>query len=391
MKTGHKISLIYSGITIGLIVIAGLTFYFFASNYIRNLYFHYMQEKAHAVAEEKFSKDELDPVKYRNVVIRRKTSIPTSKELFVNVENRALARQVLSTYLDDEQIKQLYANQTVNFEHGQEVGTAFVYYDNTGTFAVIVLSRNPYGTDIAHTLRWALLLLVLVSAGVLWLISRLYAMRMLNRIDRDYQTEKMFVNNASHEINNPLTAIQGECEVGLLRQYNTREYQDILRRIAHEAERVETIMRELLQFSHVRSGEEMTVRETVDMYDLMKGLCEGRCEVECHDDFSVLGDTHLLRMAFKNLINNAVKYSNGKPVTVTVGEHKVVIRDEGIGIPKEDLPHVFEPFYRASNTGAVIGHGVGLALAKAILEKHNARLTVASRQNEGTTVTVVFL
>lgn len=391
MKTGHKISLIYSGITIGLIVIAGLTFYFFASNYIRNLYFHYMQEKAHAVAEEKFSKDELDPVKYRNVVIRRKTSIPTSKELFVNVENRALARQVLSTYLDDEQIKQLYANQTVNFEHGQEVGTAFVYYDNTGTFAVIVLSRNPYGTDIAHTLRWALLLLVLVSAGVLWLISRLYAMRMLNRIDRDYQTEKMFVNNASHEINNPLTAIQGECEVGLLRLYNTREYQDILRRIAHEAERVETIMRELLQFSHVRSGEEMTASETVDMGELVKGLCEGRCEVECHDDFSVLGDTHLLRMAFKNLINNAVKYSNGKPVTVTVGEHKVVIRDEGIGIPKEDLPHVFEPFYRASNTGSMIGHGVGLALAKAILEKHDARLTVASRQNEGTTVTVVFL
>lgn len=391
MKTGHKISLIYSGITIGLIFIAGLTFYFFASNYIRNLYFHYMQEKAHAVAEEKFSKDELDPVKYRNVVIRRKTSIPTSKELFVNVENRALARQVLSTYLDDEQIKQLYANQTVNFEHGQEVGTAFVYYDNTGTFAVIVLSRNPYGTDIAHTLRWALLLLVLVSAGVLWLISRLYAMRMLNRIDRDYQTEKMFVNNASHEINNPLTAIQGECEVGLLRQYNTREYQDILRRIAHEAERVETIMRELLQFSHVRSGEEMTASETVDMGELVKGLCEGRCEVECHDDFSVLGDTHLLRMAFKNLINNAVKYSNGKPVTVTVGEHKVVIRDEGIGIPKEDLPHVFEPFYRASNTGSMIGHGVGLALAKAILEKHDARLTVASRQNEGTTVTVVFL
>ena len=391
MKTGHKISLIYSGITIGLIFIAGLTFYFFASNYIRNLYFHYMQEKAHAVAEEKFSKDELDPVKYRNVVIRRKTSIPTSKELFVNVENRTLARQVLSTYLDDEQIKELYANQTVNFEHGQEVGTAFVYYDNTGTFAVIVLSRNPYGTDIAHTLRWALLLLVLVSAGVLWLISRLYAMRMLNRIDRDYQTEKMFVNNASHEINNPLTAIQGECEVGLLREYTPREYQDILRRIAHEAERVETIMWELLQFSHVRSVEEMTVRETVDMYDLMKGLCEERSEVECHDDFSVLGDAHLLRMAFKNLINNAVKYSDGKPVTVTVGEHKVVIRDKGIGIPQEDLPHVFEPFYRASNTGSVIGHGVGLALAKAILEKHDARLAVASRQNEGTTVTVVFL
>ena len=351
MKTGHKISLIYSGITIGLLLIAGMVFYFFSSNYIRNLYFHYMQEKAHAVAEEKFSKDELDPVKYRNVVIRRKASIPTSKELFVNVENHDLARQVLSAYLDDEQIKQLYANQTVNFEHGQEVGTAFVYYDNTGTFAVIVLSRNPYGADISRTLRWALLFLVLVSAGVLWLISRLYAMRMLDRIDRDYQTEKMFVNNASHEINNPLTAIQGECEVGLLRDYSAQEYQDILRRIAHEAERVVTIMRELLQFSHVRSGEEMTELEPVSIAPLLQSIAKGRCEVDSQSDFTVSADAHLLRMAFHNLINNAIKYSDGQPVTIIITDHLVVIRDRGIGIPKDDLPHIFEPFYRASNTG----------------------------------------
>ncbi len=390
MKTGHKISLIYSGITIGLLLIAGIVFYFFSSNYIRNLYFHYMQEKAHAVAEEKFSKDELDPVKYRNVVIRRKASIPTSKELFVNVENRDLARQVLSAYLDDEQIKQLYANQTVNFEHGQEVGTAFVYYDNTGTFAVIVLSRNPYGADISRTLRWALLFLVLVSAGVLWLISRLYAMRMLDRIDRDYQTEKMFVNNASHEINNPLTAIQGECEVGLLRDYSAQEYQDILRRIAHEAERVVTIMRELLQFSHVRSGEEMTELEPVNIASLLQSLTEGRCELDCKSDFTVSADAHLLRMAFHNLINNAIKYSDGKPVSITVSDHLVVICDQGIGIPKDDLPHIFEPFYRASNTGSVMGHGVGLALAKAILEKHGAKVSVESQQGEGTTVCVAF-
>ena len=390
MKTGHKISLIYSGITIGLLLIAGMVFYFFSSNYIRNLYFHYMQEKAHAVAEEKFSKDELDPVKYRNVVIRRKASIPTSKELFVNVENHDLARQVLSAYLDDEQIKQLYANQTVNFEHGQEVGTAFVYYDNTGTFAVIVLSRNPYGADISRTLRWALLFLVLVSAGVLWLISRLYAMRMLDRIDRDYQTEKMFVNNASHEINNPLTAIQGECEVGLLRDYSAQEYQDILRRIAHEAERVVTIMRELLQFSHVRSGEEMTELEPVSIAPLLQSIAKGRCEVDSQSDFTVSADAHLLRMAFHNLINNAIKYSDGQPVTIIITDHLVVIRDRGIGIPKDDLPHIFEPFYRASNTGSVIGHGEGLALAKAILEKHGATVSVESKQGEGTTVRVTF-
>lgn len=228
---------------------------------------------------------------------------------------------------------------------------------------------------------------MLVSAGVLWLISRLYAMRML---DRDYQTEKMFVNNASHEINNPLTAIQGECEVGLLRDYSAQEYQDILRRIAHEAERVVTIMRELLQFSHVRSGEKMTELEPVNIASLLQSLTEGRCELDCKSDFTVSADAHLLRMAFHNLINNAIKYSDGKPVAITVSDHLVMICDQGIGIPKDDLPHIFEPFYRASNTGSVMGHGVGLALAKAILEKHEAKVSVESQQGEGTTVCVAF-
>lgn len=390
MRTGHKISLIYSGITIGLLLVAGLVFYFFSSNYIRNLYFHYMEEKAHAVAEEKFSKDELDPVKYRNVVLRRKNSIPTSKELFIRVDNRQLAHQSLSAYLNAEQIQHLYANQTVNFEHGEEVGTAFVYYDNTGTFAVIVLSRNPYGTDIAHTLRWALLLLVLVSAAVLWLISRLYAMRMLDRIDRDYQTEKMFVNNASHEINNPLTAIQGECEVALMADRTILEYKDALRRIAHEADRVVTIMRELLQFSHVRSGKVVEGHEKVSMKQLLTDVGQGKCDICCHADFSVVGDANLLHIAFLNIINNAVKYSNGNVVSVTITGRCVIISDKGIGIPSEDLPHVFEPFYRASNTGCVMGHGVGLALAKAILEKHGAKVRMESKLGEGTMVKVAF-
>lgn len=390
MKTGHKISLIYSGITIGLLLVAGMVFYFFSSNYIRNLYFHYMEEKAHAVAEEKFSKDELDPVKYRNVVLRRKNSIPTSKELFIRVDNHQLARQSLEVYLTDEQIERLYANQTVNFEHGQEVGTAFVYYDNTGTFAVIVLSRNPYGADIAYTLRWALLLLVLVSAAVLWLISRLYAMRMLDRIDRDYQTEKMFVNNASHEINNPLTAIQGECEVALLADRTVPEYKDTLQRIAQEADRVVTTMRELLRFSHVRNGEGFGDREPVEIGALLESVAEKQCDIECHDDFTVMGDGNLLRIAFHNLINNAVKYSDGKAISVTVGDHHVGIRDHGIGIPAKDLPHVFEPFFRASNTEGVSGHGVGLALAKAILEKHGAHIKILSRPGEGTLISISF-
>ena len=83
MKIGNKISLIYSMITIGLVVITALIFFFVASNLTQNIYFKYLEEKAHALAEEKFSEDELDPVKYRNVVIRRQNSIPTDRKSVV--------------------------------------------------------------------------------------------------------------------------------------------------------------------------------------------------------------------------------------------------------------------------------------------------------------------
>lgn len=77
------------------------------------IYFNYLEEKAHALAEEKFSEDELDAVKYRNVVIRRQNSIPTSKEMFINVADRVVAEKQLMQYLDRGEIERLFANQTI--------------------------------------------------------------------------------------------------------------------------------------------------------------------------------------------------------------------------------------------------------------------------------------
>lgn len=391
MKTSRKISTIYSLITVGLILIAGVVFYFFSSSYTQNLYYKYLEEKAHAVAEEQFSVDEVDAVTYSNMVLRRKNSIPTSKELFINLANRSKASRQLSAYLDNRQLHDLFNGKTVNFVKGQEVGTSFIYYDNTGTFAVLVLSRNPYGEEIGRTLGWAILLLVLASAFILYLISRLYAMRMLDRIDQDYQTEKMFVNNASHEINNPLTAIQGECEVALMRDRDKEEYKNSLQCIAEEADRIVHIMHELLLFSHARSGKlDAETLENVRITDLVGRIAAPDTAVTVVDDFTVLADEGLLRIAVKNLLNNARKYSDGSPVDIVINHGLLQIEDHGIGIPETDIAHIFEPFYRAGNTGNVKGQGVGLALAKSILARFGATIHVVSAEGSGTAMNVVF-
>ena len=157
IKESRKISWLYSGITITLMMIAGGVFYLLSSSYIENLYYKYISEKAHAVAIERFEKDEMDPAKYRNVVLHRQNSIPTSHELFVNMENPDSAHATLSEYLNAEQISDVEDGHEIHFRRAEEVGTAFIYYDNEGTYTVVVLSRNPYGEEISKVIGWALL------------------------------------------------------------------------------------------------------------------------------------------------------------------------------------------------------------------------------------------
>ena len=385
MKESRKISWIYSAITITLVIMAGAVFSLLSSRYIENLYFKYLSEKAHAVAVERFEKDELDSIHYRNVVLHRQNSIPTSHQLFVNMDNATKARQRLTQYLTPNQMADVMAGKEVFFRVGKEVGTAFVYYDNEGTYTVVVLSRNPYGAEVSKVIGWTIVVIVVLSLFVLYLISRLYAIKVVDRIDANYQREKLFVNNASHEINNPLTAIQGECDIALMRSRTPEEYRSSLEKISYETTRVIDIMQGLLQLSHTQSERlDHAQFEYVDMASLLHQFSSPQVQLKVENNFSLLTQECLLAIALRNVVNNAVKYSEGSPVTITICRPMVEVRDHGIGISPQDQPHVFDPFYRGANAMGKRGHGVGLALSKAIVTNLGANLSLTSSLGEGT-------
>lgn len=391
MKESRKISFIYSAITISLVVIAGIVFYFMMSHYTENLYFKYLEEKAHVIGTERFEKDEMTPDKYRNVVLHREKTIPTSKEEFINLADSMAANKLLIKYLSPAQITNLYQDKEVDFHYEDMVGTALIYYDNEGTFAIIVLSRNPYGHEITKCIGWAILLLVLASALILYLISRLYAIRIVERINKNYCTEKLFVNNASHEINNPLTAIQGECDIALMRQRTNEEYRNSLQRISQETERIIRIMSQLLQFSHTRTEKiEPITLDKIEIGSFMQQFADSRTKIEINDNFNIMAKEDLFRIAMRNLISNAHKYSGGKEINVVISTYRIEIHDNGIGISKTDIKNVFEPFYRGKNTNGTSGTGIGLTLAKEILEKYSCKLSVTSEINKGTTFIIDF-
>ena len=390
MKTGNKLALFYSAITIGVIAVVTLVFYWVSTSYISRLYYSYLTEKAYATAQKHWEKDETDDESYARIPQRYEETLPVATEILLNADSLE-TRQVLSRYLDATQVRSLYQEDIVHFKHDTQMGAALYYPDNEGNFIVIVLSGNQYGMDIQHRIGWLLLGMLVISAVLVYFVGRLYATRMVDRIDAAYQSEKSFISNASHELNNPLTAIQGECEISLLKERTPAEYQAALGRIASETKRIILLMKNLLFLSHGDKEILKNARETVLLADFLMQFVGNRVRFTTdHFAFAIEANPHLLKIAIGNILNNACKYSGEAPVEMQLKGSVLTITDMGIGIPEEEIARVYQPFYRASNTREFAGHGIGLSLSMRILRSYGAEITITSEVGKGTTVEIEF-
>lgn len=391
MKTGNKIAFFYTAMTVGVIVIVTTVFYFIATNYISRLYYSYLTEKAYATAEKHWEKDEVDEESYARIQKRYEETLPVATEILLNADSIAESHAALSRYMTEKEIAQLYKGKVITFHEKVEVGAAVYYPDNEGNFIVLVISNNQYGGDIQQRIGWLLLALIIISAILIYFVGKLYATRMVDRIDAAYQSEKAFISNASHELNNPLTAIQGECEISLLKERTSAEYQAALKRIASETKRIIQLMKHLLFLSHGDKEILKSATETVMLADFLMQFVGNRIKFTTDTfAFCVTANPHLLKIAIGNILNNACKYSGEEPVEMRLKGSILEIKDTGIGIPPEELQRVYQPFYRASNTREFKGHGIGLSLSLRILTTYGAKVDIQSVIGEGTTVSVDF-
>lgn len=220
-------------------------------------------------------------------------------------------------------------------------------------------------------------------------------------------TRREFVSNVSHELRTPLSSVKALAEAlenGALDDPATAR--DFVRRIHGEADRMSALVDDLLELSRLESGQATPVMETVDLAALARGEIEAfqlRAEaagaaLEARLPESpalVRGERDKLRQVLVNLLDNALKFTpSGGAVTVVVraaaGGVEVAVQDTGAGIPAEHLPHVFERFYKADRARRDGGTGLGLAIVRHIVEAHGGTARVASREGEGTTVSVML-
>ncbi len=237
---------------------------------------------------------------------------------------------------------------------------------------------------------------------------------MFDRIEEAFRLQKQFTADASHELKTPLTILLGEIEVALSNPRTAEDYVNILGSAVEEIRRITKIVNELLTIARLESGELRMQKLPIRLDELLldsvskTSAYASRRSIginfeindksgEESEEVVVEGDEDKLLSVFINLLDNAIKYSDDHSlirVVLKTGKDfaEVAIIDKGVGIAPEDLPHIFDRFYRAdksrSSDGTHRGTGLGLSISKYLVEAHSGTISIRSEKGEGTTATV---
>lgn len=228
---------------------------------------------------------------------------------------------------------------------------------------------------------------------------------MADELSASEQLKNEFISSVSHELRTPLTAIQGWSETILsVGADDSNTVKKGMRVITNETERLANMVEELLDFSRIQSGRFKLVKDRMDVLAELEEAVLIYTERARQDGKElsyqdlglfpiVFGDKNRIRQVFINIIDNALKYTDpGDRVAVssavTENDVEITVEDTGCGISEKDLQHITDKFFKANNTRR--GSGIGLAVAKEIIEMHDGKLIIESVEGEGTTVKITL-
>ena len=229
--------------------------------------------------------------------------------------------------------------------------------------------------------------------------------QMLDRIQILLTEIREMSDNMAHDLRSPITRIRGIAEVTLTTGKALSEYETMAASTIEECDRLLDMINTMLMISKAESGVAQLSHEEIDLEGLVRKACElfepmaedKGVSLSCHgpDRGRVIGDRRLIQRMLSNLLDNAIKYTpSGGSVNVSLSEDDaqvvVSVKDTGCGISPDDLPRIFERFYRCDQSRSQAGIGLGLSLARAIARAHGGDITVTSTLHKGSTFTVTL-
>lgn len=278
---------------------------------------------------------------------------------------------------------------------------------NTGLIADLIEEQNELIGEAKDRIRGSLILInmfILVGGGIL---SYYLAKRTLKPIEEAHEAQSRFTADASHELRTPITAMRIENELALSDEELTlkKAKQQLLSNI-EELDKLTELSEGLLQLARLgNNGLEMDtvsvahiVSQAVEHIQIRATSKKITLKTEDIVDTKIRANQPAIVQVVTILLDNAVKYSQPES-TVTISSKKlkhtveISVKDSGSGIRPSELPHIFERFYRADSSRAkndVHGYGIGLSIAKAIIELHGGKIIAKSLLNKGSTFTITL-
>ncbi|RPD41734.1 sensor histidine kinase [Chitinophaga barathri] len=451
MKISNKIMLLFSVITVSIIFLMSFFVYYLTNRYSFGDFYKRLEIRAYLTASAAFPPVGTDTLAYNYIRDQHLEKLPAEEEFVFPVQYAAGRLVVpkppglpLSFYEDVLQKGQ------ETFRRGERFYTGIAYPREGGKSIVVVSAVNEYRGLYMAELRRILFICFIIAAAVIigaglffshYILQPVHQImhqvknisssnlhlrvstgagqdemaelaatfnNMLDRLETAFETQNNFVSNASHELGTPLTAIIGEGELALSRERDAASYRASISSMLHQAEHLSHITRSLLHLAQlgfngkkqhwemVRTDELLfAVKQSIDR--IMPG---NKVEIdhslfpEEEEKMCITGNFQLLELAISNIVNNAVKYSSNQPVSLALAatdtKNIIIVKDHGIGIPQRDMPYIFSPFFRASNTERFEGYGIGLPLTNTVIRMHKGEILVDSRMNEGTEIRVVL-
>ncbi len=228
---------------------------------------------------------------------------------------------------------------------------------------------------------------------------------LLARIEKSIIQQKQFTSAASHEIRTPLSAIRGTLEVLIRKPRDPIIYEEKIGKIISEVDRLDILLDQLLQIARIESNAAFEKKESVSLFQIIDSFNDNwnkiaiakkiKISYKIPKETTVIGTKFFLELMINNLVINAIKYgkNNGTILVDWDSNLKILsIKDDGIGISTEQLPHIFDSFYRAdeSRSSIVKGNGLGLSIVKKLADIQLIKLNVKSELGIGSNFTLQF-
>ncbi|NVO19594.1 MAG: HAMP domain-containing protein [Bacteroidetes bacterium] len=451
MKIKTKLTLLFILITAILLIVLNFYIYSISRSYATSNFVSRLKERALNAANIYLEQDEVSPGIYQQYKVQQLEKIPGEIIRMYDEKNQPAFISNNSDFTFPLYLIEITRKKGELQQRNENTYVYGLYYhDNQGDFVILVKATDVIGEAKLFHLRDDLVIGFFFSILALFFIGRFLTKmvmkpvsdiieqvneisntnlnkrlnegngkdelaelaitfnQMLSRLEEAFRLQQNFVANASHELRTPLTSIIGTIEVALSKQRDPEEYRAVLQTVLEEAERLHTLSDGLLNIAQASFDINNLKLEPIRIDELLQEvkdiihnqMPESKMELqfehmpENSEELLVTGNRNLLTIAFKNLIENANKFSSYNKILIhmdfSLESIQIIIRDFGIGIPEKDMQNVLQTFFRAGNARNFKGSGVGLSLSQKIILLHDGEFFLRSEEGQGTTVMVLL-